>query len=227
MGGVVGRDGWAVFVPGQAATGGSKKAFWSWQRGGVVVMDDCARNGAWREWVGACVGDFLRREGLGMFERGTAIGVRVLFLLERPGSHFGRGGVVRKGAPQWHATRPDCTKLWRAAEDAMTGVAWYDDGQVVTQEVSKVWTVGGTDGMLVAVKEWKGLRDGIDFAGEVYDWVAARGESDGGRGDLDGRTGAAAEGAADGGGTGGGGGECVGGALPGCGGGAAVQEYWM
>ena len=34
-------------------------------------------------------------------------------------------------------TKPDATKMLRAVEDAMTGIAWLDDAQIVRQVVTK------------------------------------------------------------------------------------------
>jgi Holliday junction resolvase RusA-like endonuclease len=55
--------------------------------------------------------------------------VAVLFFLPRP-----------KSAPRrvtHHVTRPDCSKLVRAVEDALTGVLWKDDSQIVDLIVRK------------------------------------------------------------------------------------------
>jgi Holliday junction resolvase RusA-like endonuclease len=34
-------------------------------------------------------------------------------------------------------TRPDATKLWRPTEDALTGIVWRDDSQIIRQLVRK------------------------------------------------------------------------------------------
>jgi Holliday junction resolvase RusA-like endonuclease len=65
-----------------------------------------------------------------------------VFVLARPRSHYGTGrnaDRLRATAPAWPCSRPDATKLLRAVEDALTGVVWRDDGQVVVQTARKVY----------------------------------------------------------------------------------------
>lgn len=70
-----------------------------------------------------------------------AIECRVTFLLSRPGGHYGTGrnaGKLKASAPTWHTgQRPDWDKLGRAISDALTGVAWKDDGQLAHVTVVK------------------------------------------------------------------------------------------
>jgi Holliday junction resolvase RusA-like endonuclease len=37
---------------------------------------------------------------------------------------------------------PDATKLLRGLEDALTGVVWHDDAQIVSQHVEKRYALG-------------------------------------------------------------------------------------
>lgn len=72
------------------------------------------------------------------------LGLSVRFVLMRPKGHFGTGrnsGTVKDSAPAHPITKPDTTKLLRCLEDALTGVVWRDDAQVVEQSVSKVYGV--------------------------------------------------------------------------------------
>lgn len=66
--------------------------------------------------------------------------VEVIFVLPRLKSHYGTGrnaDLLKDTAPLYPAVRPDTTKLWRGVEDALTGIVWVDDGQVVNQSVQK------------------------------------------------------------------------------------------
>lgn len=68
------------------------------------------------------------------------VGLAVVFTLLRPKGHHGTGrnaGKLRDSAPDYPCVKPDATKLLRGVEDAMTGVIWRDDAQVVEQFVSK------------------------------------------------------------------------------------------
>jgi hypothetical protein len=66
-----------------------------------------------------------------------AIAVEVVFKMPRPQSHLGRAGNPLPSAPAFHTTRPDATKLWRSTEDALTGIMWSDDAQIVLQTIQK------------------------------------------------------------------------------------------
>lgn len=60
----------------------------------------------------------------------------VEFYVPRPKGHFGVHGV-RRSAPRYPTVRPDATKLLRPLEDALNGVLWKDDSQIVEQIARK------------------------------------------------------------------------------------------
>lgn len=134
-------------VPGIAAPGGSKNAI-RLKSGRTVVVDACKRNPAWRGAVAAAAaGAMVRREPmLGPLE------LEVLIYMPRPKAHF-RRDELRPDAPVWHQVRPDATKLLRAIEDALTGIVWVDDAQVVRQRVEKRYAGSGGACVLVTVAE--------------------------------------------------------------------------
>ena len=64
------------------------------------------------------------------------------FYLPRPNSHFRTGKNAKRikdNAPLYHVVKPDATKLIRAAEDALTGVVWRNNAQVVVQLAGKCY----------------------------------------------------------------------------------------
>jgi Holliday junction resolvase RusA-like endonuclease len=63
--------------------------------------------------------------------------LEVEVVLPRPLSHRRKDGSTAPGAPRYPITKPDATKMLRAVEDAMTGIAWLDDAQIVRQVVTK------------------------------------------------------------------------------------------
>ena len=70
------------------------------------------------------------------------VSLRIVFLKPRPKGHYGTGrnaGKLKESAPEWPTTRPDTLKLARAVEDALTGVIWQDDSQVVAHDMAKRW----------------------------------------------------------------------------------------
>jgi Holliday junction resolvase RusA-like endonuclease len=71
-----------------------------------------------------------------------AVCMSIVFYRPRPTGHFGTGknaGVLKPNAPEFPTTRPDTLKLARAIEDALTGVIWKDDSQVVYHRLAKRW----------------------------------------------------------------------------------------
>lgn len=77
--------------------------------------------------------------------RGEPIEVWTRFYTRRPKSHYGTGrnaDVLKPSAPERPITKPDKDKLERRVLDALTGVIYADDGQVVGGESSKWFAVG-------------------------------------------------------------------------------------
>jgi Holliday junction resolvase RusA-like endonuclease len=68
----------------------------------------------------------------------SAVSVDVTFFLARPKKHYTKKGI-RPDAPVWVSKKPDIDKLQRALLDALTGVVWHDDEQVVQIEARKCW----------------------------------------------------------------------------------------
>jgi crossover junction endodeoxyribonuclease RusA len=81
------------------------------------------------------------------------------FVFARPDSHFTAGdrarGRLTSSAPTHHVGYPDQDKLLRAVGDALTGVAYADDSQVVSHDGSlKRWSHSavGKPGVRVTVR---------------------------------------------------------------------------
>lgn len=114
-------------VYGVAAPGGSKTT--GVTKGGRRFVRDSSRRAApWKQHVAQAAGE-------AMAGRPTLEGPLMLvatFHLPRPKSHYGVRGL-RPSAPAWPTVRPDTTKLLRPLEDALTGIVWRDDAQVVRQ----------------------------------------------------------------------------------------------
>jgi len=101
------------------------------------VVDDCD-NKAWIKAIKAAANANWADGWLSPLS-GPLV-VEFKFWMKRPKAHYGSGrnaGKQKNSAPREHITAPDATKLLRCAEDALTGIIWDDDAQIVRQVVSK------------------------------------------------------------------------------------------
>jgi len=120
------------FVPGIPAPGGSKKGFVVGKR--AVIVDDCKRSKPWMQRVASVAADHFATPLVGPVE------VTFSFVVPRPKGHYGSGrnvNTIKPSAPEYPTTKPDTTKFVRSTEDALKGIAWGDDSQVVSQRAVK------------------------------------------------------------------------------------------
>lgn len=129
------------FALGIPATAGSKKAFPLWKGKGAdrkfirsIVVDSSGDRGkVWRLIVRDAAQAVLPPEAPLL---DGPLQVEITFLMPRPKSHTGKRGI-KPGAPAFPTTKPDVLKLARAVEDALTGVVWHDDAQIVEEFLAK------------------------------------------------------------------------------------------
>jgi Holliday junction resolvase RusA-like endonuclease len=117
------------FVPGKPQPGGSKKGF---ARGNHVSIVDANDNV--KPWMTQVA--FSAKEAYGGPLLEGPLSVTFVFFRLRPNGHFGTGkrqGCLKASAPIAPATKPDLLKLARAAEDALSGVIYKDDAQIVDE----------------------------------------------------------------------------------------------
>ena len=79
--------------------------------------------------------------------------MQLTFILPRPKAHYRADGSLKTGAPGRHAKKPDATKLTRCVEDALTGIVWVDDAQVVHQSIAKTYSDDRWTGVFIRVRE--------------------------------------------------------------------------
>ncbi len=139
-----------MVVRGTPVPQGSKRAFVNKRTSKAVVVESAgARHRTYR-------GD-IREEAESRWPwdpTDQPMVIRIVFRFRRPQSHFRTGKnahLLRDSAPFRHTQRPDADKLLRSVLDALTGVVFVDDSQVISVAVGKEWgTVDETviDGML-------------------------------------------------------------------------------
>lgn len=134
-------------VLGQPQTAGSKQSFVPLHKttkepfrrpnGGIVVstVDDNPKSKGWKKVVAKAAKEAHRGSLLS-----GPLAATFRFFRPRPQNHVGKLGLTKAGreslAPD---TRPDVLKLARAVEDAMIGVIYEDDAQIVEEHLFKQW----------------------------------------------------------------------------------------
>lgn len=121
-------------VYGTAAPAGSKRVVPAGGRAGgrPIVIDDSKRSTPWKR-------DVAKEAAAAMLGRPLlegAIALQLRFYLPRPKGHYGVRGVL-PSAPHYPIVRPDVLKLARGVEDALTGIVWRDDAQIVIEALVK------------------------------------------------------------------------------------------
>lgn len=135
-------------VIGKPAPAGSKRAFVNRGTGRAQVVDASARTKPWQALVQATALDAVNGE---MPLEGP-VEARFTFYERRPKSHFNSKGELNALGQRtpYPAKKPDVLKLARAVEDALTGVVYRDDSQIVKEELMKVY--GEWDGVFISVQ---------------------------------------------------------------------------
>ena len=113
-------------VYGLAQTKGNMRAVPVKGRAFPAITDANRSVAAWQQQIARAASEVIN--GLPYADRQLLVrGVRlsVAFYLPRPKKYQKAGCQVA------HLTKPDTSKLLRAAEDALTGVAYLDDAQIV------------------------------------------------------------------------------------------------
>ena len=113
-------------VPGPFAVKGSTFSFKD-RRGIIRTKTDSKHSKSFAsavQWA-------AKQAGVPMIPKGRGVTVSVVYSFARP-----------KGRDRWRldpCVRPDVDKLCRALMDALTGIAYHDDGQVVALSVRKIY----------------------------------------------------------------------------------------
>jgi crossover junction endodeoxyribonuclease RusA len=147
-------------VRGTPSPQGSKRAFNHRSTGRVVVVESAGQGlRDWRQDVTGAAALAMSRLPYEAPEPESAaplcgpVAVSVAFTLKRPASAPAR---VR-----YPAVRPDVDKLLRAVLDALTGIVFADDGQVV-----EVWAAKYFPGTSMAALDWPGARINVRTMGD-------------------------------------------------------------
>lgn len=123
----------SFFISGHPMPAGSKKYIGQNKKTGraLVVDQSGAKGKKWRE--------ICQLTGKKNYQ-GELITAPILLKtrihLSRPQGHYGKRGI-KPSSPIWPTVKPDLLKLMRSIEDALTGIIWKDDSQIVREEITK------------------------------------------------------------------------------------------
>lgn len=132
------------FVPGVPIPKGSTKAFPFKRKNGkmgVAVTNANDKTKPWQEAITAIAKKELAWNGAVWT---GAVSLTALFCLPRPKSRSTRTAL--------HTTRPDLDKLARSVGDALTGVAYVDDSQIVGWLLTKAYAEPNAVGVHITVR---------------------------------------------------------------------------
>lgn len=119
-----------ITVYGIAKPAGSKRAFTLRRKNGKIgvgIEDSCESLPEWMASVAAAASIAMG----GRDPMTCPLSVFITVVLPRPKGDYRANGELKPSAPAHHTKKPDATKLQRGIEDAMTGIVWKDDSQVV------------------------------------------------------------------------------------------------
>ena len=141
-----------IIVQGKPVPKGSASAFYNKAIGRAMVVQSNANKQ--KPWVSAIVDKAKQEWGQRPPTRGRVSISKMEFSFFRPKSHFGSGknsNVVKSSSPSCHLSKPDIDKLIRCDLDALTGIIWVDDSQVVAiDNAEKTW--GEKEGLSMSLE---------------------------------------------------------------------------
>ena len=144
------RERVTFVVHGKPQPGGSKRAFYNKRTGRAMIVDANPEAKAWQKVVQQDALIAMRPSP----PMAGPLRLSIMFYQDRPRSHYHTGknaGNLRWDAPKWPQSKPDLTKLIRCTEDAMTGIVYKDDAQIVAQSASKQY---GKPSVSIVVQRW-------------------------------------------------------------------------
>lgn len=125
-------------VAGKPASRGSKRAFLSKKTGKINLVDG-KNSYRYMKDITACAKAAMN----GRPPVDGPVLLEWVAHFKRPKSHYRKNGL-REDAPREYTQTPDCSKVVRGIEDALSGVCYLDDKQVIgyAPTIHKVWTEG-------------------------------------------------------------------------------------
>jgi crossover junction endodeoxyribonuclease RusA len=128
----------SFFVAGVPVPKGSAKSFWNKKaQKTVTIQDNADRQKPWASIISLTANQHIRATQLG------PVILRAKFFMPRCKGHLRKNGTLKPSAPRHHIVKPDSDKLLRCVMDALTGIAYLDDAQVIDPHPTKEYAPPG------------------------------------------------------------------------------------
>lgn len=115
------------------------------RRGNFVATYDAAPAKDYKSWVKYCALDEMGKTGLTIINRDVPLKIDVVINLQRPKSKPKRFVLP--------TTKPDCDNILKGLQDALEGIVYEADQQIVSASVQKQYHVAA--GVHVHISEFK------------------------------------------------------------------------
>ena len=146
-------------VTGRPATKGSWRPVDNQRTGRTILIPQLRRSKPWEHAVALAARAAHKGDP---WEKSVPVSLSVMFYFKRPASHFrtkaGKPDFTRlkPSAPAHPSTQAsgDLDKLVRAIGDALSGIVYHDDAQIVSIEADKLYH-GEGEGVAVTVAGMK------------------------------------------------------------------------
>ena len=122
------------FISGIPRTKGSSHSFVNPKTKAVIYQHDNPNLKAWQSLVSFTAAQSKVKPAT------AAVVLEIEYYFPRPKAHFNSKGHLKASAPLDILTKPDIDKLERCILDALTGIAYRDDAQVVRCNHGKFYT---------------------------------------------------------------------------------------
>ena len=135
------------FAPGIPKPQPRPRAF---ARNGMARVYDPGTAEGWKSAIAVAAKEVLPDKPLA-----GPIGLRIVFLLPRPKSHYrANGNLLDKCRAFCHAQKPDLDNLAKAVMDCLSTIGmWKDDAQVARLDIMKWWDSSDQCGATITVEE--------------------------------------------------------------------------
>ena len=98
------------------------------------MTDSCRSLKSWQALIASAAGEAIQTRGDWQMLEGP-VRLSLAFYLPRPKALAKKPWIA-------HTKAPDCSKLARGAEDALSGIVYRDDAQIVELVAAKFYAVG-------------------------------------------------------------------------------------